>query len=246
MNLSNDGLDLIKSFEGYLKPVNDGSGDCVAYLCPAKVPTIGWGCTKGVSLGMRWTRDEAERMLMSELSHHEGRVTRLVTVPIEQEHYDALVSFSYNCGSNALQKSTLLRNLNAGDYDGAEAQFKRWTRGGGRELRGLVRRRKAEAALFARGTAKLMEMDAEEPMPQAVAASPEPVSRPAVGATGLAAGGGAAIAVTEVVKDPHAIIAWKPVFEWGAAVPIVALFGVALAAAAFLPWGRWLDRKDAS
>jgi len=246
MNLSSEGLDLIKSFEGYLKPVNDGSGDCTAYLCPARVWTIGWGCTQGVHSGMRWTRDEAERMLLSEISHHEQQVTRLVTVPIEQEHYDALVSFSYNCGSNALKRSTLLRKLNAGNYDAAEAQFHRWKRGGGRVLRGLVRRRKAEAAMFARGTAKLLEVDAEEPMPQAVAAASEPISRPAVGAGGMALGGGAVIGAAEVIKDPHAIIAWKPVLEWGAAVPIVALIGVALAVVAFLPWSKWLDRKDAA
>lgn len=156
------GLDLIKSFEGYHKTVK-GSTDCVAYLCPARVWTIGYGCTEGVEPGMRWTHAEAETALRRELDKHERAVMRLVTVDLNDPRFDALVSFSYNVGSGALSKSTLLRKLNAGDYVGAEREFGKWTKGGGRVLKGLVRRRKAEALMFG-STPPSDEPD----MPQAV------------------------------------------------------------------------------
>lgn len=167
-SLGPEGLALIKEFEGYHKAQPDGS--CVAYLCPAGVPTIGWGCTEGVKLGMRWTREEAEAGLLRELAKAQAAVVRLVTVPINQQQFDALVSFTYNVGIGAIQRSTLLRKLNRHDYDGAEREFSRWTRGGGRVLRGLVRRRKREAMLFASGGLVAHEVShvEEEGMPQAV------------------------------------------------------------------------------
>lgn len=184
IRISQAGLDLIKEFEGYHKRQPDGS--CVAYLCPARVPTIGYGCTKGVRLGMRWTHDEAENGLRRELDECERAVIRYVTVPINQNQFDALVSFTYNCGVGALRRSTLLKKLNAKDYDGAEAQFQRWTRGGGRVLRGLVRRRKREAELFGRDMTP-----ASEDMPQAVSEDSSGVKTLAKGASAVVAGGAA-------------------------------------------------------
>ena len=147
MQISKKGLDLIKSFEGYLRKLPDGS--CIAYRCPANVWTIGWGCTEGVKEGMRWTRAEAEAALRREIAKHEAAVTRLVAVDLNQNQFDALVSFSYNVGSGALSKSTLLKRLNKGDYPGAQAQFMAWNKAGGKQLRGLSIRRAKEAALFA-------------------------------------------------------------------------------------------------
>lgn len=139
--ISDDGVRLIKEFEGlYLK----------AYRCPAGVLTIGWGSTEGVREGMEITREEAERMLLGELSRFEDAVNRLVTVPLTQHQFDALVSFSYNVGARALEHSTLLRKLNDGDYNAVPAELGRWVRGGGRVLPGLVRRRKAEALLWSK------------------------------------------------------------------------------------------------
>ena len=79
----------------------------------------------------------------------ERTVDRLIKVDLNQGQYDALVSFAYNLGGGALASSSLRRILNRGNYPGAERQFKRWVFAGGRKLRGLVKRRAAEAELFA-------------------------------------------------------------------------------------------------
>lgn len=167
MRLSERGLALIKGFEGYHRALPDGG--CVAYRCPAGVWTIGYGCTEGVREGMIWTRADAEARLLAELRQHEIAVERATTVPLNQNEFDALVSFSYNVGTGALGKSTLLRKLNAGDREGAALEFGKWTRGGGRVLPGLVTRRGKEAALFA----EPIQVAAEPEMPQRV---DEPVS----------------------------------------------------------------------
>ncbi|WP_312069487.1 lysozyme, partial [Acinetobacter sp.] len=75
-------------------------------------------------------------------------VNNLVKVPLSQNQFDALVSLTYNIGSTAFKNSTLLKKLNAKDYAGAADQFLRWNKGGGKVLKGLVRRREAERALF--------------------------------------------------------------------------------------------------
>jgi lysozyme len=134
-------------FEGmYLKP----------YLCPAGVPTLGVGSTfyedgRRVSLAdPPITRDRAMQLLEWELSHCLPRV--LALCPALREWGDkaagAILDFAFNCGTGALSSSTLRRRINAGDEDGAKTELMRWTRGGGRVLPGLVRRRAAEAALL--------------------------------------------------------------------------------------------------
>ena len=134
------GLDLIKSFEG-LK--------LRAYLCPAKVWTIGFGSTgPHVTPGKVITEAQADELLQDDLDRFEAAVTRLVTVPLTQNQYDALVSFAFNVGISALERSTLLKRVNAKLFDQARAEFGKWNRGGGRVLAGLTRRRAAEAALF--------------------------------------------------------------------------------------------------
>lgn len=175
MNISDEGLRLIKSFEGYLTRQKDGS--CAAYLCPAGVPTIGWGCTEGVKLGMVWTLGEAEAGLRREIAKFETAVMKSVTVEMNQNEFDAMVSLSYNIGSAAFQRSTVLKRLNKGDRAGAAQAFEFWNKGGGRVLPGLVSRRKREAALFL----KPVEAPAEPAMPQAVE-EVKPVSKPAIAA----------------------------------------------------------------
>lgn len=139
MQISKAGLDLIKQFEGlYLK----------AYRCPAGVPTIGYGHTAGVAMGQTITQQQADDYLRRDVRQFERAVARLVTVPLTQGQFDALVSFAFNLGEGALAQSTLLRLLNAGDHAGAADQFDRWNKAGGRVLPGLVRRRAAERALF--------------------------------------------------------------------------------------------------
>lgn len=139
MHISQQGLDLIKSFEGLRLS---------AYRCPADVWTIGYGTTAGVKPGQTITKERAEELLREDVKRFEGYVDRLVKVPLTQGMFDALVSFTYNLGPGALEKSTLLDQLNRSDYDGAAEQFGRWVKGGGKTLPGLVRRRAAERALF--------------------------------------------------------------------------------------------------
>lgn len=132
---------LIKEFEGFRSE---------AYLCPANIPTIGYGRTKGVTLGMRVTREEAERDLLEDiLSERLPVIQKLCTTPLSVNETNALVSFVYNIGAGAFEKSTLLRLLNSGAPRAVVAeQFDRWTRVKGKILRGLVRRREQEKRLF--------------------------------------------------------------------------------------------------
>ena len=145
MKTSDKGLALIKSFEGFsAKP----------YLCPAGVPTIGYGATyypdgRRVTMQDRpVTEADATAMLRAMLASYEAGVSRYVLVPVTQGQFDALVSFAYNIGLSALKNSTLLRVLNLRDYAGAAAQFARWNRANGKVLPGLTRRREAERVMF--------------------------------------------------------------------------------------------------
>jgi len=99
-------------------------------------------------MGDTITKERAEELLREDVKRFEGYVDRLVKVPLTQGQYDALVSFVYNLGPGALERSTLLDQLNRGDYDSAAEQFGRWVFAGGKTLAGLVRRRAAERALF--------------------------------------------------------------------------------------------------
>ncbi len=139
MRTSENGLALIRQAEGLRLR---------AYKCPAGVWTIGFGTTAGVKEGQVITKERAEELLRDDVKRFEDQVLRLVKAPLTQGQLDALVSFTYNLGAANLGNSTLLRLLNAGDYRGAAAQFDRWTKAGGKELPGLVKRRAAERALF--------------------------------------------------------------------------------------------------
>ncbi len=196
MKLSDEGLRLIKSFEGYHTRLKDGS--CAAYLCPAGVPTIGFGCTDGVKLGMVWTEAEAEAALMREISKFEDAVNRNVTVEINQNEFDAMVSLSYNIGAAAFARSSVLRRLNKGDRSGAARAFHLWNRGGGRVLPGLVARRAREAALFM----KPVEKPETPYMPQTVEASKEPPKPSTVAVGACAATGGASFLLPSIPAPP--------------------------------------------
>ena len=97
---------------------------------------------------MRITEGGAEALLRHDLEWVESTINKNVKVPLNQNQYDALASFIYNVGAGAFRKSTLLRLLNQGDYTGAAGQFQRWNKAGGKVLRGLTRRRQAEAEKF--------------------------------------------------------------------------------------------------
>lgn len=133
------GLDIIKLYEGLRLD---------AYLCPAGVPTIGYGHTKDVKLGDRCTQQQAEEWLEDDFFMAKTDVKAVVKVPITQNQLDALGSFVFNLGVRRLIQSTLLKKLNAGDYCGAAAEFDKWVFAGGKKLNGLVKRRAAEKQLF--------------------------------------------------------------------------------------------------
>lgn len=140
MELSQRGLELIQQFEGLRLR---------AYLDSAGVPTIGYGSTRGVQMGDEITETDALALLAADCDRFEDAVRELVNVRLNQNEFDALVSFSFNVGAAALRDSTLLRKLNAGeDREEVADEFLRWVYAGGKKLRGLERRRKAERDLF--------------------------------------------------------------------------------------------------
>lgn len=139
MNISTDGIDLIKRFEGLR---------LAAYLDVAGVPTIGYGHTRTARMGQVITAERADGLLREDLPRYEGAVSNLVSGPLSQGQFDALVAFAFNVGVGALERSTLLTRVNAQDDEGAAREFTRWIYAGGRKLNGLVRRRAAEQALF--------------------------------------------------------------------------------------------------
>lgn len=143
MNIGPKGLALIKRWEG-LK--------LTAYLCPAKVWTVGYGSTgKHVKPGMTITEPEAEALLRKDLARFEQKVSTLAKHPT-QEQFDAMVALAFNIGEDGFARSSVLKAHNAGDFVRAAQAFGMWVRGGGRTLKGLVNRRADEAALYRAGS----------------------------------------------------------------------------------------------
>ena len=142
MKTSPAGIALITNFEGCrLEAYPDASLN--------RIPTIGYGhigC--GVMLGQTITQERAEQLLTADLARFETAVSGMLAVPVTQGQFDALVSFAYNLGPFTLQRSTLLRMLNAGDVAGAANAFQDWNHTRGETLAGLTRRRAAERDLF--------------------------------------------------------------------------------------------------
>lgn len=147
MKIGEKGLALIKEFEGwYSKP----------YLDPVGIATIGYGFTyylpgrkkvtlKDKALG----KAEGEVMLKDILGNYENDVKRLVKKPLNQNQFDALVSFTYNLGGTNLSQSTLLKKVNKNPNDPSIAtEFMKWVNAGGKPFNGLIRRRKAESELY--------------------------------------------------------------------------------------------------
>ena len=139
MKLGERGTEILKYFEGC---------KLTAYQDSVGVWTIGYGHTKGVYNGMTITQEEAEQMLLTELEEYEGYIENIVTVPLTQNQFDALVVWIYNLGPTNFKNSTLLKELNAGNYNAAGQEITRWNKAGGKVLAGLVKRREAEAELF--------------------------------------------------------------------------------------------------
>jgi lysozyme len=140
LTYSNDGLALTKGFEGC---------ELTAYQDQVGVWTIGYGHTgAGVVSGLIITQGQADALLLSDISAAITFVNQVVTVPLQQNHFDALVDFAFNLGRAALSGSTLLKLVNAGNFPGAAGQFPLWDHAGGQVVAGLLRRRQAEQAMF--------------------------------------------------------------------------------------------------
>lgn len=142
LHVSAAGIALIKRFEGCR---------LAAYPDPGTGSdpwTIGWGATgDGIGPGTVWTQPQADARLETDLARHAAEVLRAIgKAPTSQQQFNALVSFHYNTG--AIGRATLTRLHIAGDHAGAALQFARWVHAGGTVLKGLVRRREAEAALY--------------------------------------------------------------------------------------------------
>jgi lysozyme len=140
LTYSKDGLALTEQFEGCR---------LVAYQDQVGVWTIGYGHTgSGVVSGLSITQDQAEDLLTSDVAASAAYVNAAVMVELQQNEFDALVDFVFNLGRGAFAGSTLLKNLNAGQFDAAAAQFDLWDHAGGQVVAGLLRRRQAEQAMF--------------------------------------------------------------------------------------------------
>ena len=146
MIVSKNGLDLIKEFESFKsKP----------YLCPSQKATIGFGSTyypdgKKVTLQDKEITEEKAFEILEYIANKDfgSNINKVVKVPLNQNQFDALVSFAYNIGNGNFNSSTLLRWLNQGNYKEASMQLLRWDKSKGIVLNGLTKRRKAEKALF--------------------------------------------------------------------------------------------------
>ena len=235
--ISQDGINLVKKLEGLHKVQPDGMVS--AYRCSAGRYTCGWGATRGVRSGTKWTKEYCEMRLVEDLNDHSKAIKKYVQVPLSQGQYDSLTSFIFNLGEGAFRSSTLLKKLNKGLYDDVPEQIMRWNKckidGKLTPLKGLTRRRAAEAAIFSRDA--LMPSDEDGPtMPQRVTAeAPKSLmkSKTMAGA-GIA---GAATGLNEVAGQMQGLLPYaeslKTVFL------ICAIGGIALAA-----YARFKDNKE--
>jgi len=143
MQYSKNGLHLTESFEGvrlsaYPDPGTGGDPW-----------TIGYGHTgPEVHSGMTITQEQAELYLAEDVKRAEADVNAKLTVEVTQDEFDALVDFAFNCGCGNLNNSTLLKKLNAGDFEGAAQEFLKWDMAAGHHMAGLLKRRQAEELLF--------------------------------------------------------------------------------------------------
>ncbi len=174
MDLNDATMTLIESFEGF---------EPKWYSDPVGVKTIGYGHTDAAgdpkyasTKTLTLTRPEARALLKRDLKQYADAVTAAVKVPLNANQYGALVSWTYNVGVGAMKGSTLIKKLNAGDYAAVPSELAKWNKAKGKVLKGLTRRRDAEAALFAQKPAS-----APKPAP---APSPAPSTQPAPAAPG--------------------------------------------------------------
>lgn len=208
-----------------------------AYLCPANVCTIGYGHTgPDVKLGDRITKAEADKLLRADLRWATDLVDTAIRVHLSEPRRSALISWVFNIGETQFKSSTLLRKLNAGDYDAVPAQLARWNKAKGKVLPGLVTRRAEEAALWLSGAD---EGPGEVSMPQAVDA---PEGKPLSSSVTIQGAGIAGIGTAgTVIADASEQL--RPIAEYSHTIRIIfcllAVLGIAMAI-----WGRIRVQRD--
>lgn len=208
------GIDLIKQWEGCFLKAYHGAADRPGLL------TIGYGHTDAagppkVYAGQRITAREAETILKNDLSKVEDAVERLVKVKLNDNQFATLVSFVFNVGEGNFRKSTLLRKLNAGDYESVPSELMKWTQANGKRVQGLANRRAAEAGLWVRGAPVASQYVEPEARPESTLSSlakPETIGTIVSGSTGL-------FAALNGLSGP---------LTWAAAFAIVAATALAL------------------
>jgi GH24 family phage-related lysozyme (muramidase) len=145
-HVTEEGLDLIKRFEGFSPTI---------YICPAGYPTVGYGhvvlAHEQEQFAAGITAVEATELLRKDVGIAERALLRLIYVPLTDGQFDALVSFTFNLGAGALQRSTLRRQVNRGEHESVPAELMKWVWAAGKRLPGLVRRRRAEASAYSSG-----------------------------------------------------------------------------------------------
>lgn len=210
MNLSREvGEPLVKAFESCLRPIRGRPGYFTAYRCPAGVVTIGWGTTNEhgnkVRMGTVWSQAQCDAAFSKDAGIFAAHVTKqLRGAKVTQSQFDALTSWSYNCGGPP--SSSVWTYARKGDVEGVCVRLERWNRGGGRVLAGLVRRRRAECELYRgridtglriAGTHRYKVPAAEQAMPRQLDRPTPPadeVMRRTKRETTIAAGGAATTA----------------------------------------------------
>jgi len=237
VKISEDGINLVKKFEGLHRVQPDGMVS--AYRCPAGKYTCGWGATRGVRSGTKWTKEYCDMRLVEDLADHSKAIKKYVQVPLSQGQFDALTSFVFNLGEGNFRSSSLLRLLNQGKYDDVPEQIMRWNKarvdGKLTPLKGLTRRRAAEAAIFSRDAAMPSDEGGPDMVQKPTAEAPKSlVKSKTMAGVGIA---GTATAMNEMAGQLQGLVAYadslKTIFL------ICAIGGIALAA-----YARWKDNKE--
>jgi len=209
-------IDMIKRWEGF-RPL--------AYLCPANVWSIGYGHTKTAREGMKVTQAEAEALLRQDLDEIVAALATAIRVPLSDQQSAAILSWAYNVGVGAAQRSTLLRKLNAGDYAAVPEELMRWVRARGKVLPGLVNRRSAEAGLWVLGSHVAGRESLAPTAPE-----PETIVSAAGTDTGKGALATAAAAMVAVLAQAEPVIDRLGALPWQASVAVVAAAALAVLA----------------
>jgi lysozyme len=192
------GVALLKDFEGFERQVAGEPGVAVAYWDHlGKVWTGPYGFTRGVREGDRWTREQADERLADEVAEYERAVRDACRVLPSDNQVAAMTCLAWNIGITGFLRSTVLKAHNRADFEAAARAFGLWNRAGGREVRGLTRRRAAEADLYLRASGVHAFA---EPMPQRVDAESGARHSPIVWGAGISGSAGALTVLSDISR----------------------------------------------